>query len=142
MKNNNISRRLMAMSIDWFIASLLHTALLILILRFGYINEIFPKIIMLPTDYHSVIYFSFIIFYYIIQEVFFNTTIGKRILNLKVVSFNLERPTFISVVVRNLFRIIDQFLLVGSITIFFNGKGKRLGDIVSKTLVVDRKTVE
>jgi len=78
MKNKVLGKRVAAMTIDWMIASFAHTGLLILILRFGYISDIFPKIIMLPKNIHSIIYFSLVIVYYVILEGVFNTTIGKK----------------------------------------------------------------
>jgi len=63
----------------------------------------------------------------------------KKIFGLKVVDDFGKKPTLGAIVLRNVFRISDQFILIGSIFLFIGIKKKRLGDRVAGTNVVDVK---
>jgi uncharacterized RDD family membrane protein YckC len=85
-----------------------------------------------------IIIFIFSLFYYCILEYIFLTTIGKLIFKLKVVSaVTNQKPTFIQIIIRTLSRFVFHLD-------FFSFLFKRpigLHDILSKTAVVDRKTL-
>ena len=66
--------------------------------------------------------------YFFISEMFFSKTIGKKIMNLKVV---VEKDKFISILVRTICRLIPFDVIT---FIFF--KDKLLHDYLSKTRVV------
>jgi uncharacterized RDD family membrane protein YckC len=87
-----------------------------------------------------------ILLYDLLCEVFFNgQNIGKRIMKLKVVSVNGSQPEFMSYFIRWMFRIIDITMSFGSVatlTIIFNGQGRRLGDIAAGTRVIRLKPIE
>lgn len=81
--------------------------------------------------------------YYLLWETLWNgQTPGKAILNIKVVKMDGTRPHFSNYLIRWLLRVIDISLTSGGIavvTILFNGKGQRLGDIAAGTTVISEK---
>lgn len=88
----------------------------------------------------SLIYFA----YFFLQEVFFSTTIGKKLAGLMVVDFAGQRLTLWRALVRNLLLVIDiipGFFLVGGLFVLFTQRHQRLGDLAARTLVVDRASV-
>lgn len=75
--------------------------------------------------------------YYMVSELTMNgQTIGKKVLHLRVIKENGGPITAKEAIIRNLFRIFIDEMGVGIIMIFFGKKNKRLGDIVSGTIVV------
>ncbi len=69
-------------------------------------------------------------------------TIGKRVMNLRVIRDNGQNPGFFSIFLRNLLQLADLFpgfYLLGMVTIFIHRQEKRLGDIVAGTLVIDEQ---
>ena len=87
----------------------------------------------LDVLYNPVLLMSpFMIFYYVIQEFLFNTTIGKSVFKLMVISVNTgEKLTLSDVIIRTLSRFIpfDVFF-------FFSKRPVGLHDMISKTVVV------
>jgi uncharacterized RDD family membrane protein YckC len=81
-----------------------------------------------------------LILYDLICELAFNgQNAGKRVMGIKVVMLDGSQPTFMAIFIRWVFRIVDNVLLFGSIstiTIIFNGRGQRLGDIAAGTAVI------
>ncbi len=81
--------------------------------------------------------------YYLLWESFWDgRTPGKALLQLRVVKMDGTRPSFSNYLVRWLLRIIDISLSSGGVavvTILFNGKGQRLGDIAAGTTVISEK---
>jgi uncharacterized RDD family membrane protein YckC len=84
--------------------------------------------------------------YFLISEAVWNgQTLGKRAARLRVVGDHGEPVTIGQAAIRNLVRIVDflpVFYGIGMVTLFINGRGKRLGDFAAGTLVVrDRERV-
>ena len=84
--------------------------------------------------------------YFLISEAAWNgQTLGKRAARLRVVGDHGEPLTLGQAAIRNLVRIVDflpVFYAIGMLTLFINGRGKRLGDFAAGTLVVrDRERV-
>jgi len=79
-------------------------------------------------------------FYFLIAEATFaGQTPGKRALKLRVVGDQGQPITFSQALIRNLVRLVDflpAYYGVGLVTLFINGRGKRLGDLAAGTLVV------
>lgn len=76
----------------------------------------------------------FIVFYYSLQEYLFNSSIGKMIFKLKIVSAKTNRkPTFSQILIRSISRLIP-------IDIFFYLFKRPIGlhDIISKTVVIKK----
>jgi uncharacterized RDD family membrane protein YckC len=66
-------------------------------------------------------------------------TIGKRLLNLRVMDEQGLRLTFSQVVMRNLLRVADQLpslYLTGGIAMVLSARRQRLGDLAANTIVV------
>lgn len=78
--------------------------------------------------------------YYICTEAFMGgRTIGKRIVGVRVLQDNGQPATFLSVLIRNLFRLLDMLptmYLTGVVVMLFSKKDKRIGDLVAGTVVV------
>ncbi len=84
----------------------------------------------------------FLIFfgYFILFETLWNgQTPGKRVFKLRVIRDGGFPVNFMSVAARNLVRIADLLpatYIVGALSVFFNDRNKRLGDLVAGTMVV------
>ena len=78
--------------------------------------------------------------YFAGAELVWGQTIGKRVMNLRVVSASGAKPTTGAVLLRNVVRFVDWlpgFYVVGGITVFATGsRRQRLGDMAAKTRVV------
>ena len=81
--------------------------------------------------------------YFLVWESIWNgQTPGKAALKLRVVKLDGSKPVFSNYVVRWLLRMIDITISSGSVavvTILFNGKGQRLGDLAAGTTVISEK---
>ena len=78
------------------------------------------------------------IVYFTILEATSGTTLGKRLLKLKVVRMDGSPLRARDALARNLFRILDGlfFYAVGAVAILTSSQNQRLGDRVAGTLVV------
>jgi uncharacterized RDD family membrane protein YckC len=77
--------------------------------------------------------------YFVLTEMYSGQTPGKRILGLRVLQENGQSATFLSIIIRNLFRILDflpTFYFLGSLVMLFSSKDKRIGDMVAGTIVI------
>lgn len=81
--------------------------------------------------------------YHLLWEMFWDgRSPGKAVMKLRVVKVDGSKPSFSSYLLRWLLRIIDLSLTSGAvalITILFNGRGQRLGDIAATTTVISEK---
>ncbi len=78
-------------------------------------------------------YFAFM------EWIFKGQSLGKKAMNLRVISERGLRPSLYQTIMRNVFRIIDQLplaYLTGIISAILSPAHKRLGDIVAGTLVI------
>ena len=78
-------------------------------------------------------------YYPICETVWSGKTVGKFAFGLRVVGDHGEPIQFSQAMIRNLVRIVDflpVFYGVGIIALFWNGRGKRLGDLAAGTVVV------
>jgi hypothetical protein len=78
--------------------------------------------------------------YFVLTEMYMGgQTPGKRILGLRVLQENGQSATFLSIIIRNLFRILDllpAFYFLGVLVMLFSSKDKRIGDMVAGTIVI------
>jgi uncharacterized RDD family membrane protein YckC len=78
--------------------------------------------------------------YFVLTEMYMGgQTPGKRILGLRVLQENGQSATFLSIIIRNLFRILDllpTFYFLGVLVMLFSSKDKRIGDMVAGTIVI------
>ena len=83
-------------------------------------------------------------YYVFFEGVFDGQTPGKRYMRLRVVQDGGYSVSFAASAVRNLARIIDMqpffFYVVGIVSVAVTRSGKRLGDIMAGTLVVEERT--
>ena len=88
----------------------------------------------------ALIWFLVFLAYYVVMEVKWGGTLGKKALGLKVVREDGAPLDWQSSILRNVLRIIDGFFfyLVGAIVVWVSKKKQRLGDMVAHTLVVPR----
>ncbi len=81
-----------------------------------------------------------ILFYDLFFEYFYNgQSLGKRIAKIKVAKLDGTPASFGNYLIRWLFRIVDNVILFGSvsvITLICNSRGQRLGDIAAGTTVI------
>ncbi|MBP1990896.1 RDD family protein [Paenibacillus eucommiae] len=78
--------------------------------------------------------------YFLATEMYMGgQTPGKKIMGLRVLQDNGQSATFLSIIIRNLFRILDflpSFYFLGALIMLFSSKDKRIGDMVAGTIVV------
>jgi len=126
----SIADRLIAALIDWLV-----------ILAYAFL----VTLILMPLNIipGSVLGWSitFLIFFYDITfELLLNgQSIGKRARNLKVAKLDGSQPSLGNYLLRWLFRPVDIGITAGAIaivTILWNGKGQRSGDILAGTTVI------
>lgn len=131
-------KRMGAYSIDIFIASIFATIVyFMLIPLMMYIpREIIMHFINGRDALRNYLFLVFL--YYLISECIFNGTIGKYMFGLRIVDKKNEKPKIYRRVVRNIFRITDQLLLVGSILLFMSNGHQRLGDKIAGTKLVEK----
>jgi len=135
----NVRIRYEAASIgDRIVAYILDTIILVAVI-FGISTILSSLETSLPVSI-SVVLFIPVMSYHLLCEVFLNgQSIGKRVLNIKVVKLDGSRPSLGAYLIRWLFRILEITLFTGVlalIVILINGKGQRLGDVAAGTTVV------
>ncbi|MBC7652532.1 MAG: RDD family protein, partial [Deinococcales bacterium] len=88
----------------------------------------------------STIIFLPVMFYSLLSELLMHgQTVGKRVINIKVISLTGNQPNFSQYLIRWLFRLIDIWLssyLLAIIIIAISEKRQRLGDIVANTTLI------
>jgi uncharacterized RDD family membrane protein YckC len=96
------------------------------------------------SDYGLAIFIILVILinvgYFICTEYYMGgQTPGKRIFGLRVIQDNGQSATFLAVIIRNFFRILDvlpSFYFLGVVVMLFSKKDKRIGDMVAGTIVI------
>lgn len=133
--SSNLGERMLAYIIDSFVITV-YTILVMLLLL--YIEVDFGDFWAL---YLLVTLPAFL--YYVLFETFTDgKTIGKGIMNLRVVKLDGSKPNFGNYFVRWILRIIDVSLTSGAaavITILIRGNGQRIGDIAAGTTVISER---
>lgn len=86
------------------------------------------------------------ILYFTFTEYWFKgQTLGKLILNLRVIADDGQSPSFSSIFLRNVIQLVDLlpgFYVLGLTTMFFHKKEKRVGDLVAGTLVIQERNTQ
>ncbi len=81
--------------------------------------------------------------YFVFFEILWSgRTPGKKLLGLRVLSDSGRAVSFSNVLLRNVLRIIDQYMGVGIIVAFFSVENKRLGDYIGSTIVVKEQKIK
>ena len=126
----SVGDRIIAFLIDAIIRILVYMGILSLIEATG-INPTTAVIISIAIP---------LLLYHLLFEIFYNgQSLGKMVLELKVVRLDGAPPTVGLYIIRWLFRVLDIAMFSGAIAaivIMINGKGQRLGDIAAGTAVV------
>ncbi len=124
----SLGERILAFFIDMLIISCLTIVALYIIGEFnleGWLILVF----LIPLMFYSLLF-----------EFFGNgQSPGKRAMNIKVVKMDGTTPTIGSYLLRWLFRILDIYLMYGSVSvvsIIVTKNGQRLGDLVAGTIVI------
>ena len=88
----------------------------------------------------NVIFFAALFVYYTVLESIFNASVGKLAFRMRVVMADGSRPTGLAIVVRNLIRIPEAWLLYipSGISCLASSRRQRLGDHAARTVVVRR----
>ncbi len=126
--------RVFAALIDSFILLVLS----ILIAYFlGEVNLKDKSLILNLSEETSLILFLFSYMYLSVSEEFWGQTIGKRILQIKVVKNDYSKILFGDGLIRHLVDIVDCILLIGLIVAIVSPINQRIGDKLAKTIVVE-----
>jgi uncharacterized RDD family membrane protein YckC len=82
--------------------------------------------------------------YFVIAEAYYQTTLGKRLFGLMVVTVDGERPEILAHVVRGMTRVPEAMMLMVPylVVIPFSKRKQRFGDVITETLVVRRSDLE
>lgn len=90
-------------------------------------------ILLLPAIFYSLLW----------ETLFRGTSIGKRIMKLRVIKIDGYHATFSDYLTRWIFRSIDVMIgsgVIGLLSVIFSSKGQRLGDLVAGTAVISTKS--
>lgn len=142
MQGVNVGPRAVAAVIDIFVLTLISCCIL-LFLSFGFVD--------IETDgdpasaaddipvWINLMGLGVGLVYFIMMEGLTGTTLGKRLLKLRVVRFDGSPITMRDSVVRNIFRILDGLFLylIAAVAVWTSDRNQRLGDRVAGTLVVN-----
>ena len=81
--------------------------------------------------------------YYVLLETFMNgQTVGKSLMQIRVVKLDGSKPGFASYFIRWILRIVDVVMTTGGVAVFtilIKGTGQRVGDIAAGTTVISEK---
>lgn len=112
-------------------------------LAYFFLMIFFESLLKLSGVTIAIIILLPMVFYDLFFEIVYNgQNPGKMIMKIKVVKLDGSSPEFSSYLLRWIFRIIDNLLITGSIaiiTMLFNGKGQRLGDLAAGTTIIKLK---
>jgi uncharacterized RDD family membrane protein YckC len=86
------------------------------------------------------VFFLLTFAYFVVTELVWAQTLGKRVMNLRVVTIDGGRPGAGPMLLRNVIRVVDWLpglYIVGAIAVFMTGERRqRLGDLAAGTHVV------
>ncbi len=130
----SLMQRILAFILDGFILAVYYLIIWFLIIGVAF-NSIGSAEILIYILYYPVFFF-----YNLFCEINFNgQTIGKRIMNIKVIKVTGEVPTINDYFIRWTYRIIDIWICAGALAAVFissSDKGQRLGDISANTTLI------
>lgn len=83
----------------------------------------------------------FLLFFYLVgAEYLFGFTIGKKLMNLNVVSNDFSKPSMFNIIIRNLTKsLFLTLLLFDFVPLMIDVRRRRVSDYIAKTLVVENK---
>lgn len=82
--------------------------------------------------------------YFVIAETYYQTTLGKRLFGLKVVTVDGEKPDLLAHLVRGMTRLPEMMMAMIPylVVIPFSKRKQRFGDMITDTLVVRRDDLQ
>lgn len=89
-----------------------------------------------------VVYWLPYLFYHLIMEITMNgQSVGKKAMNIKVITLEGGQPSLSQYIIRWMFRIFDigLFFIPAFFSIILSSRSQRVGDIVAGTIVIDTK---
>ena len=89
-----------------------------------------------------VLYLLPYLFYHLFSEIFLNgQSVGKRAMNIKVITLEGGQPSLSQYLIRWMFRIVDfgLFLLPGFFSVILSQRSQRIGDLIAGTIVIDTR---
>lgn len=126
--------RFLAWSVDLAVIAAASAILNKVLMIFGVISH------DIATAFSILLYFAVSIGYGIVMEWYRQgRTLGKQLLNLRVMDLYGLRLEFSQIVIRNLLRFVDglpAFYLVGGVAGLISSRAQRLGDLAANTIVV------
>jgi uncharacterized RDD family membrane protein YckC len=126
----NLRDRLGAVFVDFFVVVVPLNALV-------YVDVFVDANLPLSNYTFIVVYLA----YYSLSEYYYGTTLGKRELNLTVVTKDGTPISLKQSFTRNVFRLVDflpAFYLLGAVSIWNSPSRQRIGDIIAGTFVVEQ----
>ncbi len=134
-----VGERILAFLIDGLIMSVYIFFLIIIFLYFG--NSNFGEGVTLVFSIVSVLP---LMLYHLLWEMLWDgKSPGKAVMKLRVVKLDGSKPAFSNYFIRWILRIVDINISSGAlavVTVLFNGKGQRLGDMAASTAVISEKS--
>jgi uncharacterized RDD family membrane protein YckC len=77
--------------------------------------------------------------YFVIPEAYYQTTLGKRLFGLRVVTLDGGRPDTLTHLVRGMTRVPEAMVLIPYLAVVpFSKRHQRFGDMITETVVVRR----
>ncbi len=134
-----LSKRIVAFSIDMFLASFLYIGMFLLLIPLMRILSKAQMSALISKIDATWTYYSLLFLYFLLQEVFWKKTIGKRILKLEILHKDGKKLRMYQLLIRNIMRVVDLVTIVGLLITLFKSNNQRLGDIIAKTVVVKRE---
>lgn len=108
-----------------------------------FLLTLFMVTVLGPNMFFYIMSFFLWCFYHLAFEFFNNgQSIGKKVLNIRVVHLSGQMPSLNDYMIRWVFRMIETLPALGSVAIIFissSAKGQRIGDILAQTSVVRKK---
>lgn len=142
-KQASIGERMLAFLLDMVIKLAYVLGIFYLLFNISGFSEVMDTLDMWSQYAILILILVPYIFYSLVLEsVFEGQTLGKRIVKIKVVKIEGYQAGFGDYLIRWLFRIIDVAIstgLIGLISMIFNSKTQRLGDISAGTAVISLK---
>lgn len=127
-----LGNRLLAAGVDFVLFLIWTTGTSLFIAAAGGTTGPFVLLLYLP-----------VIFYSLLMEIFFNgQSLGKMMLDIRVMKTDGSTPTLTAYFLRWMFRLIDIGISLGSVavtTIAFTDRAQRLGDLAAGTTVISTK---
>jgi uncharacterized RDD family membrane protein YckC len=140
-KNADVINRIVAVIVDhiilWIIALIISLPLGLQAMMFDLTGYSDPMALTAMMGYGVVSLLVFLA-YFTYFEGTTGQTIGKRVVNIRVVRHDGKPMTYVDAFIRTILRVIDgiALYLVGLIVILASKEKQRIGDMAAKTLVV------